>query len=58
MLDDTAKPISQLERWRELAAKASKEKNPTKLMKAIDELCKELEQRGAALRKPPTPAEP
>lgn len=43
-------PPAQVERWRELAEKASKEQDPQLLIVEVQDLCQELEARVAKLR--------
>ncbi len=45
-------PAPPTEHWRELAEKASKEQDPEKLLEEVEELCHDLEQREAMLRRP------
>jgi len=43
--------------WREIAARAAKEKDPTKLLKLVEHLCEKLEQQNSArkIRQMPRP---
>lgn len=56
--DNNKLPQPEREKWQDLAEKASKEQDPTELMKTVEELCKNLDEREARLRKPPAPAKP
>jgi hypothetical protein len=59
MPDASKKPTPpEREEWQDLAEKASKEQDPNQLMKLVNELCKKIDEREAALRKPPTAAKP
>jgi hypothetical protein len=43
--------------WREIAARAANEKDPTKLLQLVEHLCEELEQQSSArkIRQMPRP---
>lgn len=56
MPDDGNEPDpSSNERWRELADKASKERDPKKLLETISQLCDALDARAAAQKRPQDP---
>lgn len=44
-------PAAPGEHWKELAEKASKEQDPKKVLDAVEELCKELDEREAELNR-------
>jgi hypothetical protein len=50
MSDDSKKPIPpEVEGWREIAERAAKEQNPSKLVELVTLLCEKLEEREAQL---------